>query len=92
MIGIDLGTTNSLVAAMRNGDASVLANELDEQLTPSVVAVAEDGEGYFSPITDRNTTVPTSRVDLFYGFFGSVTASIPENRLLRSTGPVSPRI
>lgn len=43
MVGIDLGTTNSLVAHFDNGQPSVLANELDETLTPSAVAVAEDG-------------------------------------------------
>jgi molecular chaperone HscC len=43
MIGIDLGTTNSLVAVLRDGKPHVLANELGETLTPSAVAVAEDG-------------------------------------------------
>ena len=43
MVGIDLGTTNSLVAHFDNGQPVVLANELDETLTPSAVAVAEDG-------------------------------------------------
>jgi molecular chaperone HscC len=43
MIGIDLGTTNSLVAVLRDGAPVVLANELGEDLMPSVVAVAEDG-------------------------------------------------
>lgn len=44
VIGIDLGTTNSLVAVFENGQPRVLANELGEELTPSVVAVAEDGQ------------------------------------------------
>lgn len=43
MIGIDLGTTNSLVAIMRDGQPVTLKNELGEDLIPSVVAVAEDG-------------------------------------------------
>ena len=43
MIGIDLGTTNSLVAVLRDGVPMVLENELGETLTPSAVAVAEDG-------------------------------------------------
>ena len=42
-IGIDLGTTNSLVTVMEDGRPRVLANELGDLLTPSVVAVAEDG-------------------------------------------------
>lgn len=43
MIGIDLGTTNSLVAVMKDGVPVTLANESGEDLTPSAVAVAEDG-------------------------------------------------
>ena len=43
MIGIDLGTTNSLVACLEEGKPQVLANEAGEELTPSAVAVAEDG-------------------------------------------------
>lgn len=43
MIGIDLGTTNSLVAILRDGQPVTLKNELGEDLIPSVVAVAEDG-------------------------------------------------
>ena len=42
MIGIDLGTTNSLVATMTGGRPEILSNELGEVLTPSVVAVADD--------------------------------------------------
>ncbi|WP_372365817.1 Hsp70 family protein [Candidatus Uabimicrobium sp. HlEnr_7] len=37
IIGIDLGTTNSVVAIFRDGKAQVLKNDLDEYLTPSVV-------------------------------------------------------
>jgi molecular chaperone HscC len=43
MIGIDLGTTNSLVAVLTDGKPRVLANEPGETLTPSAVSVAEDG-------------------------------------------------
>ena len=41
-VGIDLGTSNSLVAILRNGEVSVLANAIGERLTPSVVSVDED--------------------------------------------------
>jgi molecular chaperone HscC len=42
-VGIDLGTTNSLVAVMGPEGPRTLENELGEHLTPSAVAVAEDG-------------------------------------------------
>lgn len=38
MIGIDLGTTNSLVSVYRNGRAELLPNELGQYMTPAVSA------------------------------------------------------
>jgi len=46
LIGIDLGTTNSLVACFRNGQAELIPNRLGEYLTPSVVSVDEQGTVY----------------------------------------------
>ena len=43
IIGIDLGTTNSLVSIYRNGRAELLPNEWGQLLTPSCVGVLEDG-------------------------------------------------
>ena len=42
LVGIDLGTTNSLVAVFRNGAPELIPNRLGSFLTPSVVAVDED--------------------------------------------------
>ncbi|QBJ78553.1 Fe-S protein assembly chaperone HscA [Aquitalea sp. USM4] len=42
-VGIDLGTTNSLVATVRSGSATVLADEFGRSLLPSVVRYQEDG-------------------------------------------------
>jgi molecular chaperone DnaK len=44
VIGIDLGTTNSVVAIMEGGDPKVIINEEGNRLTPSVVAFTKDGE------------------------------------------------
>ncbi len=44
IIGIDLGTTNSLVAVWRDGKAQVIPNSLGHNLTPSVVGIDDRGE------------------------------------------------
>ncbi|MGO3367385.1 Hsp70 family protein, partial [Agrococcus casei] len=43
-VGIDLGTTNSVVAFLDNGTPTVIANAEGTRTTPSVVAFAKDGE------------------------------------------------
>src|SRR2546427_10979145 len=44
IIGIDLGTTNSVVAVMEGGDPVVIPNAEGGRVTPSVVAFTKDGE------------------------------------------------
>ena len=44
IIGIDLGTTNSVVALMEGGSPKVLTNAQGARLTPSVVAFTDKGE------------------------------------------------
>ena len=46
VIGIDLGTTNSVVAVMENGQPTVIVNQEGARLTPSVVGFAKDGETF----------------------------------------------
>ena len=46
LIGIDLGTTNSLAACFRNGKAELIPNRLGSHLTPSVISVDREGRVY----------------------------------------------
>jgi molecular chaperone DnaK len=53
IIGIDLGTTNSVVAVMEGGDPVVIPNAEGGRTTPSVVAFAKDGERLVGQVAKR---------------------------------------
>jgi molecular chaperone DnaK len=53
IIGIDLGTTNSCVAIMEGGDPVVIANQEGNRTTPSIVAIAENGERLVGQVAKR---------------------------------------
>jgi molecular chaperone DnaK len=52
-VGIDLGTTNSVIAVWENGKATVIANAEGSRTTPSVVAFTEDGQRLVGQIAKR---------------------------------------
>ncbi len=53
VIGIDLGTTNSVVAVMEGGDPVVIPNAEGQRITPSVVAVSKSGERLVGTVAKR---------------------------------------
>src|SRR5580765_2940326 len=53
VIGIDLGTTNSVVSVMEAGQPAVIVNQEGSRITPSVVAFAKDGERLVGQIAKR---------------------------------------
>src|SRR5579875_1699067 len=53
VIGIDLGTTNSVVAVMEAGEPAVIANAEGGRTTPSVVAVSKSGERMVGQVAKR---------------------------------------
>lgn len=57
IIGIDLGTTNSVVAVMEGGEPVVIANAEGSRLTPSVVAVNKAGERLVGQVARRQAVV-----------------------------------
>ncbi|NBJ81337.1 molecular chaperone HscC [bacterium 1XD42-94] len=72
VIGIDLGTTNSLAAVYRNGEAVLIPNALSEPLTPSVVNVDEEGMIWTgAPARERQLLHPEDSASSFKRFMGT---------------------
>jgi molecular chaperone DnaK len=71
VIGIDLGTTNSVVAVMEGGDSVVIPNQEGSRTTPSVVAFTKDGEILVGQIAKRQAiTNPENTVFSIKRFMG----------------------
>lgn len=72
IIGIDLGTTNSLVAIWRDGKAQLIPNSLGEFLTPSCVSLDEDGSVLVGKAArERLQTHPERTAAVFKRYMGS---------------------
>src|SRR5438270_809421 len=71
VIGIDLGTTNSVVAVMEGGEPTVVVNQEGGRTTPSVVAVAKDGERLVGQVAKRQAvTNPENTIFSIKRFMG----------------------
>ncbi len=73
IIGIDLGTTNSVVSVMEGGEAKVIQNKEGNRTTPSVVAWNKNGERLVGLLAKRQAvTNPTDTVYSIKRFMGRV--------------------
>jgi molecular chaperone HscC len=71
IIGIDLGTTNSLVAVWQNNDVTLIPNASGNFLTPSVISVCDDMILIGEPALNRLVTHPDVTVANFKRYMGS---------------------
>src|SRR5256886_10540622 len=79
VIGIDLGTTNSVVAVMEGGDPVVIPNAEGGRTTPSVVAFTKDGERLVGQVAKRQAvTNPTNTVFSIKRFMGRRMGEVTE--------------
>jgi molecular chaperone DnaK len=79
IIGIDLGTTNSVVAVMEGGEPTVITNPEGSRLTPSVVAVTRSGERLVGQVAKRQAvTNPENTVYSIKRFMGRKYEEVPE--------------
>ncbi len=71
IIGIDLGTTNSVVAVMQGGEPTVIPNQEGARTTPSVVAITKSGERLVGQVAKRQAiTNPENTIYSIKRFMG----------------------
>ena len=72
IVGIDLGTTNSLISIFKDGEVKQIPNSFGEYLTPSVVSFDKDGTIYIGKIAkERKITHPETTISSFKTFMGT---------------------
>jgi molecular chaperone DnaK len=83
VIGIDLGTTNSVVAVMEGGEPKVIANEEGGRTTPSVVAFTKDGQRLVGQIARRQAiTNPLNTIYSIKRFMGRRMSEVTSEQKL----------
>jgi molecular chaperone DnaK len=83
IIGIDLGTTNSVVAVMEGGEPKVITNPEGSRLTPSVVAMGKNNERFVGQVAKRQAvTNPENTVFSIKRFMGRKLAEVNEEAKL----------
>src|SRR3989442_11531148 len=86
VIGIDLGTTNSVVAVVEGGKPTVIANQEGSRLTPSVVGFTKEGEILVGQVAKRQAiTNPENTLFSIKRFIGRRHEEVlPEIKLVPS--------
>jgi len=83
IIGIDLGTTNSVVAVMEGGEPKVITNPEGSRLTPSVVAVGKNSERFVGQVAKRQAvTNPENTIFSIKRFMGRRVSEVSEETKL----------
>src|ERR1700722_3116534 len=81
IIGIDLGTTNSVVAVMEGGQPTVIANQEGGRTTPSVVAFTKAGERLVGQVAKRQSiTNPENTIFSIKRFMGRRSDEVTEEQ------------
>ena len=79
VIGIDLGTTNSVVSVMENGQPTVIVNQEGARTTPSVVGFGKDGDRLVGQVAKRQAvTNPENTVSSVKRFMGRKLNEVTE--------------
>jgi len=79
IIGIDLGTTNSVVAVMEGGEPKVITNPEGSRLTPSVVALGKNNERFVGQVAKRQAvTNPENTIFSIKRFMGRKLGEVSE--------------
>jgi molecular chaperone DnaK len=79
IIGIDLGTTNSVVAVMEGGEPKVITNPEGSRLTPSVVAIGKNNERFVGQVAKRQAvTNPENTIFSIKRFMGRKKGEVGE--------------
>ena len=86
IVGIDLGTTNSVVAVMEGGEPKVIANKHGSNLTPSVVGFTETGERAIGQLAKRQAIInPRNTIYSIKRFMGRRRSEVgQEEKMFRS--------
>ncbi|MEK6234725.1 MAG: molecular chaperone DnaK, partial [Planctomycetales bacterium] len=83
IIGIDLGTTNSVVAVMEGGEPKIIPNSEGQRTTPSVVAFQKDGETLVGEAAKRQAaTQPSRTIASVKRIMGRRMSELPEEQEL----------